>query len=266
MVPKIALAFISFLVFIQDVKSSEDISDTFGSVIIHAIIDGVKEHRDVDANDAQNKISDRETFIDNDDDKVDPNVGVNDYGEYEYFPDTSGQAQKEIPAASEIRSLDDDDNDGDNESDVVAGNTKMNEQLVNSNVFSTESPMPPSIKCRLVPTLPECVFLSTFPAPDENSTKQNDDAVREEDISTTSKHVQEEELEVDNVGENIIAEDILTVDETTVRIYTDPDSKNEDYQDIEEIEDRIIDRDQYDIESPEELLAEVLLKDGIITW
>ena len=80
--------FIVLILFllIQEAKFCEDIADTVGNIIIHAIEDGIKENRVEDDNIYDNKISDREGIIDDNDD---PNVGENDYGEYEYFPEAS---------------------------------------------------------------------------------------------------------------------------------------------------------------------------------
>ena len=88
---KVSLLVILFLfVFIKDASFIEDITDKVGNVVIHATKDGIEINRIEDEINNKNKTSDREKLIDDSESNEDPNVGINDYGEYEYFPNVSG--------------------------------------------------------------------------------------------------------------------------------------------------------------------------------
>ena len=169
-------------VLIKNARPCEDFAHFVESVIIHAIEDGIKENNVEYGTNNQKETADREDFVDSND----PNIGINDYGEYEYVPEASENRQKEIGEIDRSRNI---DNDNEKMS-IVAEETKKEKQME-------------------------------------------------------------------------ISEDDTTND---AAIITTHNLSKTDYQDIEEIKDKVIDRDDYDNEEPEELLAEILLKDGIITW
>ena len=172
-------------VFIKYARPCEDFYHFVESVIMHAIEDGIKENNVEYGTNNQKEIPDREDLVDSINDN-DPNIGINDYGEYEYFPVASENRQKEINEIDRIRNIDDDNK----EMSIAAEESEKEKQM---------------------------------------------------------------EISEDNTNND-------------AAIITTPNLSKTDYQDIEEIKDKVIDRDDYDSEEPEELLAEILLKDGIITW
>lgn len=169
-------------VFIKYASPCEDFTHFVESVIMHAIEDGIKENNVEYGTNDQKQRAEREDFVDSND----PNIGINDYGEYEYVPEASENRQKEISEIDRSRNTDDD-----NEEISIAAEESKNEKQM--------------------------------------------------------------EIFEDNTSND-------------AAIITTPNLSKIDYQDIEEIKDKVIDRDDYDSEEPEELLAEILLKDGIITW
>jgi hypothetical protein len=279
---------------LPDAESNEDFAGQMKSIIIEAIKQRWTDLQHVSATNIKDAIVDRQVFLDDEDSSDEPNIGDNDYGEYQYISDdetSTGSDNRQvflddedsaddpnigINDYGEYEYLQDNDRDANTEfsteNDVTEPIVEEEGKRNNADYGAEERNVPSTTQiswilptiCNYMPNLSQCFYYRTTESPDVNKERKLDVMISDGNNDNTKTDYDRDINDINDglTGLNVDSE--MMKGERESETGNTNDSENGDKENSEEVENKNISIDQYDSLSPKELLDSILLIDRII--